>query len=366
GRFLDVNDRGCLEHGYTREEYLSLTIFDIDPLVSPARFVETLSELRKSGAMLWRGAHKRKDGSVFPVEVNIRYVRFDRDYLVAMVRDITKRVKAEEELRKSEERYRTLAEGAQDDIFIVGCDDTILYLNTHAAKSLRVTPEQIIGKSRSEIFTPQSYTSQTKSLQKVIKTMAPNRVEEAMQLGGKQVWMDINLVPLKDPLGTVVAVMGIARDITDRKNAERALQDAEENYRNIFDNAVEGIFQTTPEGRFLRANGSLALMFGYESPADLVNSLDDLQHKLYVKQNRRAEVKEALEQLGHVYALESEVFRKNGDKIWISENIRAVRDAEGRILHYEGTIEDITKRKRAEEALHDSMQQLLHSQKMEA
>jgi PAS domain S-box-containing protein len=95
GRFLDVNERGCLDLGYSREEFLALRVFDIDPLVNPSAFTKIVEDLRKSGGLTWDGINRRKDGSTFPVEVNLKYVRFDHDYIVAVVRDITERKRTE-------------------------------------------------------------------------------------------------------------------------------------------------------------------------------------------------------------------------------------------------------------------------------
>ncbi|MBI4411428.1 MAG: PAS domain S-box protein [Deltaproteobacteria bacterium] len=106
GRFLDVNERGCLDLGYNREEYLALSVFDIDPMVDPSSFAKVGEELRKSGSLVWEGTHRRKDGSTFPVEVNLKLVRLNRDYMVAVVRDITKRKQAEVERAKIEEQLR--------------------------------------------------------------------------------------------------------------------------------------------------------------------------------------------------------------------------------------------------------------------
>ena len=100
GRFLDVNDKGCVDLGYNREEFLSLTVFDIDPMVDESSFPKVLEDLRKSGSMTWNGIHRRKAGSTFPVEVNLKYVQLDRAYIVAVVRDITER-KREEATRQA-------------------------------------------------------------------------------------------------------------------------------------------------------------------------------------------------------------------------------------------------------------------------
>ncbi|MCA9524404.1 MAG: PAS domain S-box protein [Myxococcales bacterium] len=110
GRILDVNERGCLDLGYSRDEYLELTVFDIDPMVDSRTFAGTVEWVRRSGATIWEGIHRRKDGSTFPVEVSISHVGLSRGYLVAVVRDITERRKAEAVARRARDTERAISE----------------------------------------------------------------------------------------------------------------------------------------------------------------------------------------------------------------------------------------------------------------
>lgn len=137
----------------------------------------------------------------------------------------------------------------------------------------------------------------------------------------------------------------------ERAQAKADLFKAEEKYRSIFMNAVEGIFQTTREGRYLNVNPALTRIYGYDSTEELVASLTDIEKSLYVKPNRREEFVQLMQQTGLVTNFESQIRRKNGSIIWISENARAVRDPQGTLLYYEGMVEDITKRKQTEETL---------------
>jgi PAS domain S-box-containing protein len=132
----------------------------------------------------------------------------------------------------------------------------------------------------------------------------------------------------------------------------------EEMYRSIFENAIEGIFQTTPGGQYLNVNPALAEMYGYDSVQDLVKGLTAIENQLYVDPNRRGEFVQIMKEHGSVRGFESEIYRKDGSKMWISENARAVLDADGAISYYEGMVEDITQRKQLETDLHVSEQNL--------
>lgn len=149
----------------------------------------------------------------------------------------------------------------------------------------------------------------------------------------------------------ILALALQAAFIARRLSTEAALQQAEAKYRSIFENAVEGIFQTTPDGHYISANPALARIYGYESPKELIASFSNIGQQLYVEPNRRAEFICLMQQHDAVSGFESQVYHQDGSTIWISENARAIRDASGTLLCYEGSVEDITERKRASEEL---------------
>lgn len=135
-------------------------------------------------------------------------------------------------------------------------------------------------------------------------------------------------------------------------------QVAEDGYRSVFENAVFGVFQTTPEGRFITANTALARMLGYKSAQELVDSITDIGSEIHVDSKRRAEFRRVLERSGFVNNFEAEVFRKGGKVIWLSLSARAQRDETGEVAWYEGIVEDITLRKRAEIELRKNRERL--------
>ena len=166
---------------------------------------------------------------------------------------------------------------------------------------------------------------------------------EAMKAGAQDYLMKDNLARLN------TAIERELRDAEVRRERRRA----EEKYRNIFENAVEGIFQSTVDGRFVTANPALARMFGYDSPEDLLGNVSNIAEQLYVDPERRSEFNRLVQRDGFVLGFEVQIQRKDGGTMWASASARAIRDADGRFVGYEGTVEDITQRKQAEQALRE-------------
>ncbi|MFH1080859.1 MAG: PAS domain S-box protein [Pseudomonadota bacterium] len=158
-----------------------------------------------------------------------------------------------------------------------------------------------------------------------------------------------------NPGGLFISVM----DITRRKHTEEILKKTEEKYRNIFENAIDGIFQITPDGRILSANSALARIFGYASPKELIHSIKKIGDQIFVDTGRYHTLRMLLQKKDTVHDFEFRALHKSGREIWACENVRAVRNEKKQLLYHEGTIRDITSRKGMED-------QLLQSQKMEA
>lgn len=149
--------------------------------------------------------------------------------------------------------------------------------------------------------------------------------------------------------------------LADRKEAEEQLRDRERKYRSIFENALEGIFQTSPDGRYIAVNPALARLYGYDSPDDLIDGIQDIAEQVYLNPQRREEFLRSMRENGQVLGFEAEVRRKDGSVIWVSENVHVVRNAGGTVRHYEGTVHNITERKmqaRRVVALHAATQLL--------
>ncbi len=145
-----------------------------------------------------------------------------------------------------------------------------------------------------------------------------------------------------------------------RQQERIALVAEKENYYGLFDHLVEGIFRTTPSGNYLLANVALARIYGYDSPVQLMAGIKDIANRLYVDHGRREEFVRLMQENDTLSGFESKIYRKDETIIWIEENCRAVRDAQGKLLYYEGTVEDITAQRQMAEALKRS-ESLYHS-----
>lgn len=259
------------------------------------------------------------------------------------------------------EFLRLLLDSLPISIFWKDRQSTYLGCNQHFARMVEISVTEIRGKTDYDLPYPPAEAERFRQQDRQVVESGQakmNLLESTTLKSGKQLWLNVNKIPIRDSHQQVIGVMGTLEDVTDRQQAEFVLQQAEQKYRSIFENAVEGIFQTTRSGHYLMVNPMLAKIYGYDSPEDLMARLTDIEHQLYVKPDRRQEFIQHIQEQGSIRGFESEVYRKDGSMIWVSESARAIWDEQGQIVGYEGTVEDITSRKHAEatiryQAFHD-------------
>lgn len=259
-----------------------------------------------------------------------------------------KQREAERALEESEEKYRTLVVRANDLIVIVQ-DELLKYANPQIG--------ELVGHNLEEALdTPFVNYLHPDEIPKVVdnyrRRMAgediPNVYESALRhRDGRRIDVELNVSRI-EYRGKPAALVFI-RDITDRKKTEEALRESEERFRSLFENATIGLYRTTPDGKVLLANPSLVTMLGFAGFEDLAGR--NLEAEGFESSYPRALFKDRIEAEGVVTGLESSWKRKDGSIIFVRESAAAVRDSEGKTLYYEGTVEDITERKRAEQEL---------------
>jgi PAS domain S-box-containing protein len=178
-----------------------------------------------------------------------------------------------------------------------------------------------------------------------------SHVCEMKRRDGSRFWVSDSTTLAQDPSGQV-SILGTMVDVTDLVESQRAFREAEARYRSIIDNALEGVYISSLDGRMIVANRALAEINGYESPEELILSVKDIGKEWYVRPERRQEFVDAMARDGEVRNFESEVYRHKGrERIWVQENARLVSDDGGKALYYEGTVQEITQRKNFERQL---------------
>lgn len=263
-------------------------------------------------------------------------------------------------LLESELRYYTLEKILPVGIFRADASGKCLYVNERFLDMAGLTLRETLGEGWAMALHPGDREFVLQQWYRAVRQQLPFQLEYRFFQGDRTTWVFSQAVPEIAKSGEVLGYIGTLTDITDRKQAEEGLQRAEEKYRSIFENASEGIFQTTPDGRYVSANPALAKIYGYDSPSELMIQIHNIDRQLYVDPNRRVEFLRAIDKHGSVSEFESQVYGADGTTIWVSENGRAVHDAEGILLYYEGTVEDVTDRKITKEKLvHDALHDIL-------
>jgi len=255
---------------------------------------------------------------------------------------------------QSEERFRLLVESAKDyAIFMLDPDGRIAEWNAGAEHLFGYGQEEIVGEPGSLLYVPEDVRRGVPE-EELRRAEEDGRAEDErwhVRKDGSRFCADGFVRPILDEERNLRGFVKVMRDITERNEAE-------EKYRSIFENAVDGIFQTSPDGRILTANPAAARILGYESPEELLASIFDIGRQLYVDPDDRARLISLIQQQGMASNFETRMYRKDGSMIWVSINARARRDEGGDLASFEGTMENITERKQAEAALDRSLKEL--------
>jgi PAS domain S-box-containing protein len=263
---------------------------------------------------------------------------------VTVIRDVTDLRRAADVLQASEERYRALAESAPDMIFVIDRDLVVRYVNPVSRAAFGGTDQ--VGRPMAELFPPAEAERQTRSLSAVFETGEPFSREGPSTFGGREYWLHTQLAPMRDGLGNVTAVLGVARDITERRRVETALADSEQRFRALFEAAPFGVILAGyASGAIERCNAAFAAMLGFE-PDELVGrSVVELTHP--DDRDEQQDTHGAV-RAGRIdqYAVEKRYLCKDGASVWARLKGFLLKDAQGRVLQAVGMTEDITEQVR--------------------
>ena len=359
-----VNEAAVRVLGYSREELLAMTLLDIDQNVTREIMLAVMKQTVEGGTyQTFESSHRRKNGEIFPIEVGATAFSYEGETLhLTTVRDITERKRAEAELAAREREFRTLAENIPDNIIRYDKNGHKIYLNTATARRMGVEAKALLNQTLEE--TPEGMRTMkidefAHRLRLVLETGEPQEFEIELRHAeqGMQVH-DVRFVAERDEQGEIVGALMVARDITMMKTIENELKEREQRYREIFDNAVEGMYllEVTEDGRFrnIDINPALAASTGIPREAMIGRFVDDTVSeevgRLIVEKYQRviAEGKTLTESI--------ELDLPSGKRCYYS-TITPIYYA-GRIHRLIGISRDISELKRVERELQESRAQL--------
>ncbi len=358
-RFTYISPAVMRLRGFTVEEAMRQTI---DQVLTPESLglVQTVFENameREAGGLndsniirMLELEHYRKDSSIAWMEVSLSFLRGREgkpEGVLIVSRDVTERKEAEEEMQK----MASIVKHSIEVVSLTDPEGNMVFLNETGCRMLGIEPARMTGKSIMDIIPGE--------LQPMFRTQVMSILNKGgswegdlqyrNQKTGKLFDVYTMAYAIKNPAsGAPRYFASVSLDITERKVME-------ENYRSIFDNAREGIFRTTPEGRFVLANRAMARILGYDSPEALIDGVTDIPGQLYIHPEERSQTLEFLEREGYVKNAEVQWKRKDGATIWVHRTMRAVRDEKGKILYLEGLVTDITDRKKSVDQLRKAL-----------
>jgi PAS domain S-box-containing protein len=307
----------------------------------------------------------RKDGEVRHVQVFRKEVFWNgaRQFQI-IYQDITEHKQAEEELYRSQQMLQLVLDNIPQRVFWKDRNYVYLGCNKSFLKDAGLTSmEEIIGKDDFQLSWKKTASLYRADDKKVMKNNLTKVGYEEPQdkPDGSKMWLRTSKTPLHDRTGHVIGILGTYEDITEQKRAEEKLLQSEAKYRSLMENAQEGIYQSTREGRHVTLNPAFAHMLGYDSPEEVMATITNIAKQLYVYPQDREKLFVLVEENGSVTDFETEFYRKDGSRIWVSINMHAVRDDQGCILYYQGIDQDITERKKIEAERQENIERLRKS-----
>lgn len=270
--------------------------------------------------------------------------------------EVTERERLNQTLRKAEREYRAIIDAVSDIIFETNTAGDILFLNGTWRKVTGFETKQAISRNIFDLLHPQDQDEQRSFFEQLVKGQKhAYRVFTRLRTAdGTYRSVELAMSMIRQDENKNLRVVGTFTDVEERRRAERALAEAEKKFRTIVENAAGGIYQITPEGQFLSANPAMARILGYDSADQLLREVSNVHSMIYTNQKERIRFIRELETLGVVKNFELEVVTRGGQRIWVNENARTVKDDEGHILYFEGSMENVTQRKQAEIKLREA------------
>jgi len=364
GRYLEVNEAFLRSMGYTREELLGKTTLQTGLWVDFAKRREVVEEIERNGSVSNKEVEFRgKGGQVRSMLLSSEEITIGRERcLVSVAVDITERKQAEKALRESEEKYRILVENQSDLVVKVNVEGRFLFVSPSYCQLFGKTEKELLGNTFVPLVHVEDREATAKAMERLLSPPYSAQMEQRANTQYGWRWLSWAYTAILDDDGKVVEIIGVGRDVTERRMALQALRESEEKYRTLTQNMQDVVF-LVQDGIIKHINERVVQMAGY--PAQELIGRDflslvapEFRGKLAEMHLRRVAGEEVPSEF------EMEIIAKDGSRILVNSYMS--------IVHYEGglavmgTFKDITEIKRAEEEKARLQAQLQHSQKMEA
>jgi PAS domain S-box-containing protein len=348
GRVVEVNPNYCQMVGYSREELLSMSIADVEANEYREQVARHIRAVREGGNDRFETRHRRKDGVIIDVEISTSLCQSPAgDLFVAFVRDFTEGKAAEESLRSSERKYRTLIENLPQRIFLKDRNSVYVSGNANYARDLSTSPEELAGRADYDFFPRELADKYRADDRRIMDSGETEELEERYVAGGREAWVHTVKTPVRDDHGEVAGILGIFWDITERKQTERALRESEQRFRGIVEVTSDFVWEVDEAARYTYASPVVADILGRAPEEILGKTPFDLMPP--EEANRVAGIFGPVAAAREPFAfLENTNLHKDGREVVLETSGIPIFDSDGRFKGYRGVDRDITERKRAE------------------
>jgi PAS domain S-box-containing protein len=356
GHFLDVNDAYCRMVGYSRDELLTMRISDVEAAERTEETARRIQKIMEVGGDRFETRHKCKDGRIIDIEVSVNYMEVYGGRMFVFLRDITERKRAEEALRQSEEKYRTILENIEDGYYEADIAGNLTFFNGSACRMLGYSKDELMGMNNRQYMDKENAKKLYQVSNKVFKTGEPAKGFDwaIIRKDGTKRFIEASISLINNSSGQPIGYRGVVRDITERKQAEETLQQSEEKYRTILENIEDGYYEVDLPGNFTFFNDPVCRLFGYSK--DELMGMNNRQYmdkenakKLYQVSNKVFKTGEPAK------GFDWEIIRKDGTKRFIEASISLINNSSGQPIGYRGIVRDITERKQKEEEIRHTL-----------
>ncbi len=346
-KIIDANDSALSFYGYSLKEFKNKKFVEIDPAFE--KNIRILDE--KFSHTNYRSKHSLSNGESVAVEVFVSLIKTGKEkFIYVGIYDVSKEEEVKRALVSTEEKYRAIVENIQDGLIMIS-NFKIIFVNNAITRMLGWDKFEILGKGFEKFVVPEDLPRIRNYYLKILsgENVPKEHITRLLHKDGSYVTVNNHLGLFR--VGNKRYIVGTVKDITQTYKVQKALEESEKRYRELFENNIVGIYRADAVGKLIIANESFVKMLGY----DTFTEMKDINlFEFYLSGESKEEFKQKLFEEGQLKGFEHRLKKRNGSIIYVRETAHVTRDKKGNILYYEGIVEDITLMKKTLERLKTS------------